>query len=142
MLIFLSDKGISTAELVLAADEALTVMGKLPVGELVKTQSGAPKSMNYRVSVTHTGDLSLLAVASEAVGIDIEKNDRKVPESMKDVRNWTAYEAKRKMTGEGIKLSEVKAGGDYTKGVTFHMFLDGYTVATVGGDETLFVICV
>ena len=61
---------------------------------------------------------------------------------MKDVRNWTAYEAKRKMTGEGIKLSEVKAGGDYTKGVTFHTFLDGYTVATVGGDETLFVICV
>lgn len=142
MLIFFSDKGITSCELEKRADVVLEKIGKKTVDIEGRTGQGAPISRNYRVSVTHTDNVTLLALSDKAVGIDIERNGRRVPKSMKDVRNWTAYEAKRKMTGEGIRLSEIRAGGDYTEGVTFHTFIDGYTVAVAGGDPTLFVICV
>ena len=142
MLIFVSENNIATDELAKRADVALSVVGKPLIGEIKKTETGAPYCKNYCLSVTHTEGVSLLALSSTPVGIDIEKKDRIVPESMKDVRNWTAYEAKCKLGGQGIRLSDVRTGGDYTNGVGFHSFVEGYTLAVVGGNDSLFVIVV
>ena len=100
-----------------------------------RTEKGAPTCKNYGISATHTDGVILLALADVPVGIDVERADRKVPDSMRSVYNWTAYEAKRKMTGEGISLADVRKGGDYTDGVRFHSFLEGKVVAVAGGDD-------
>ena len=142
MLIFFSENCSTTDELATRADVALSVVGKPLIGEIKKTETGAPYCKNYCLSVTHTDGVSLLALSSTPVGIDIEKKDRIVPESMKDVRNWTAYEAKCKLGGQGIRLSDVRTGGDYTNGVGFHSFVEGYTLAVAGGNDSLFVIVV
>lgn len=142
MLIFFSESCSTTDELAKRADVALSVVGKPIIGEIKKTETGAPYCKNYCLSVTHTDGVSLLALSSTPVGIDIEKKDRIVPESMKDVRNWTAYEAKCKLGGQGIRLSDVRTGGDYTNGVGFHSFVEGYTLAVAGGNDSLFVIVV
>ncbi len=142
MLIFLSTVCESSEELVKRADVALGLTGKPIIGNIKKNESGAPYCENYFVSISHTDGVVMLALSDKPVGIDVEKADRKVPVQMKDVFNWTAYEAKCKLSGEGIKLSEVRAGGDYTDGVSFHSFLKGYVIAVAGGDDSVFVVCV
>lgn len=142
MLIFLSTGCESSEELVKRADVALGRTGKPLIGTLKKKESGAPYCDNYFASVSHTDGVVMLALSDKPVGIDVEKADRKVPAQMKDVFNWTAYEAKCKLSGEGIKLQEVRTGGDYTDGVSFHTFLKGYAIAVAGGDDSVFVVCV
>lgn len=142
MLIFLSDSCGGSEELAKRADAALAAVGKPLIKEIKKKESGAPYCDNYYISVTHTDGVVMLALSDKPVGIDAEKSDRKVPETMKDIFNWTAYEAKCKLSADGIKLSEVRAGGDYTDGVSFHTFLRGYVLAIAGGDKDLFVVCV
>lgn len=142
MLIFLSESCNTTDELAKRADVALSLTGKPLIGQIKKTDEGAPYCDRYCLSATHTEKIFVLALSSVPVGIDIEKNDRKVPDSMKDVRNWTAYEAKCKLKGQGIKLSDVRSGGDYTREVSFHGFMEGYTLAVAGGEGALFVAVV
>ena len=141
MLIFLSFDGSGTLELAKRADKVLSATGKPLIGELKKKESGAPYCENYRVSVAHTDDVAVLALASSPVGIDVERSDREVPAPMKDIINWTAYEAKCKLRGDGTRLSEVREGGAFSDGVTFHTFLKGYTIAVAGGDASVFVSC-
>lgn len=142
MLIFLSTDCDNADDLAKRADVALRLTGKPLIGTLKKKESGAPYCDDYYLSVTHTDGVVMLALSDKPVGIDAEKSDRKVPETMKDIFNWTAYEAKCKLSGDGIKLSEVRAGGDYTDGVSFHTFLRGYVLAIAGGNKDLFVVCV
>lgn len=142
MLIFLSTDCDNSDDLAKRADVALRLTGKPLIKGIKKKESGAPYCDNYYISVTHTDGVVMLALSDKPVGIDAEKSDRKVSETMKDIFNWTAYEAKCKLSGDGIKLSEVRAGGDYTDGVSFHTFLRGYVLAIAGGDKDLFVVCV
>lgn len=142
MLIFLSTDCDNSDDLAKRADVALRLTGKPLIKEIKKKESGAPYCDNYYISVTHTDGVVMLALSDKPVGIDAEKSDRKVSETMKDIFNWTAYEAKCKLSGDGIKLSEVRAGGDYTDGVSFHTFLRGYVLAIAGGDKDIFVVCV
>lgn len=142
MLIFVSDSCVDSAELALKADAALRLMDKPLIGNIRKTDKGAPYCNNYKISVTHTDSKILLAVSSLPVGVDIEREDREVPKSMRDVKNWTAYEALCKMRGEGIRLSEVRSGADYANDVRFLYFLKGYVIALAGADENVFVVCV
>lgn len=142
MLIFVSDSCNSTEEIAAKADVVLALAGKPLVGRVERTQNGAPKCKNYKISATHTDGVILLALADVPVGIDVEREDRKPPVSMRSIYNWTAYEAKRKMTGEGIKLAEIREGGDYTDGVSFHSFLDGKIVAIAGGGDDVFTVWV
>lgn len=142
MLIFFSDTCADSQELAERADKALSVIGKPLIGKITKKENGAPLCSNWNMSITHTDGIILLALSSKPVGIDIEREDREVPSSMVDIKNWTAYEAYRKMTGEGIKLSEVREGGDYTREAEFHYFIDGYILAVAGGEGALFTICV
>lgn len=142
MLIFVSESCVDSAELALKADAALGLMDKPLIGDIRKTEKGAPYCNNYKISITHTDGKILLAVSSLPVGVDIEREDREVPKSMHDVKNWTAYEALCKMSGEGIRLSEVKSGADHTNDVRFLYFLKDYVIALAGEDEDVFVICV
>ena len=142
MLIFLSTDCDNSDDLAKRADVALRLTGKPLIKGIKKKESGAPYCDNYYISVTHTDGVVMLALSDKPVGIDAEKSDRKVSETMKDIFNWTAYEAKCKLSGDGIKLSEVRAGGDYTDGVSFHTFLRGYVLAIAGGDKDIFVVCV
>lgn len=142
MLIFLSTDCDNSEELAKRADVALGLTGKPLIGKVKKKESGAPYCDNYCISVTHTDGVAMLALSDKPVGIDVEKKDRTAPETMKDIFNWTAYEAKCKLSGEGIKLSDVRAGGDYTDGVGFHTFLSDYLLAVAGGDEDVFIVCV
>lgn len=135
MLIFYSVSGVTTDELAEMADVALGKRGMAPVGKITRTEKGAPRCGNYCVSFSHTPGLVVMACSDTPVGIDVEKDGRNVPAGMKDVRNWTAYEAKCKLTGEGIKLSEVRKGGDFTQGTRYPYVLKGYTVAVAGGDD-------
>ncbi len=135
MLIFYTVSGVTTDELAEMADVALGKRGMAPVGKITRTKNGAPVSDNYRISFSHTTGLVVMACSDMPVGIDVEKDGRKVPAGMKDVRNWTAYEAKCKLTGEGIKLSEVRKGGDFTPGTRYPYVIKGYTVAVAGGDD-------
>ena len=130
-MIFVSDSCNSTEEIAAKADVVLALAGKPLVGRVERTQNGAPKCKNYKISATHTDGVILLALADVPVGIDVEREDRR-----------TAYEAKRKMTGEGIKLAEIREGGDYTDGVSFHIFLDGKIVAIAGGGDDVFTVWV
>lgn len=142
MLIFVSDTCKTTEEAARKADVVLATAGKPPIGDVQRTEKGAPYCKNYKMSVAHTEGILLLALSHFPVGIDVEREDRKAPESMKSIYNWTAYEAKRKMTGEGISLAEVREGGDHTEGVSFHTFLDGKVVAVAGGDGDVFAVWV
>lgn len=142
MLIFLSTGCESSEELTKKADVALKLSGKPLIGNVKKTDNGAPHCDNYFISFSHTDGVVMLALSDKPVGIDVEKSGRTVPSQMKDIFNWTAYEAKCKLSGEGIKLSEVRAGGDFKDGVSFHSFLDGYVIAVAGGEDSVFVICV
>lgn len=135
MLIFVSTSCKTTEEIAAKADVVLAAAGKPLIGRVDRTEKGAPTCKNYGISATHTDGVILLALADVPVGIDVERADRKVPDSMRSVYNWTAYEAKRKMTGEGISLADVREGGDYTDGVRFHSFLEGKVVAVAGGDD-------
>lgn len=142
MLIFVSNSCKTTEEIAAKADAVLEAAGKPLIGRVERTQNGAPICKNYKMSVAHTDGVILLALADVPVGIDVEREDRKPVGSMKSIHNWTAYEAKRKMTGEGIRLSEVREGGDYADGVSFHTFLEGKTVAVAGGDDDVFAVWV
>lgn len=142
MLIFVSTSCSTTEEIAAKADVVLTAAGRPQIGKVWRTQNGAPVCGHYKISASHTDGVILLALADVPVGIDVEREDRKVPESMRSIYNWTAYEAKRKMTGEGISLAEVREGGDHTEGVSFHTFLDGKVVAVAGGDGDVFAVWV
>lgn len=140
MLIFFSENGDSSARLAEKADKALEKEGKKPIGLISKTNKGAPVCENGYVSFSHTEGLTLMAFSDVPVGIDVEKEGRKVPSQMKDVKNWTAYEAKCKMSGEGISLAEVRQGGDFTKGVRYIAVSEGYVVAVAGGDSETHIV--
>lgn len=142
MLIFVSTSCTDSAELAGRADAALSAIGKPPIGKIRKTDKGAPLCDNGYISVTHTDGIILLALSDKPIGIDAEKDGRTVPVSIGDIANWTAYEALCKLRGDGIRLSEIRAGGDFGKEVKFLTFLKGYTVAVAGGDDSVYVICV
>lgn len=142
MLIFLSTDCKDTRELAERADVALGIIGRPLIGDIGRTDDGAPVCGNWNMSVTHTDGIIMLALSDKPVGIDVEKTSREVPPAMRGIENWTAYEANCKLRGNGIKMSEVRQGGDHTDGVSFHYFLQGYTLAVAGGDGTIFVVCV
>lgn len=140
MLIFFSKSGDNSVQLAEKADFFLKNEGKKGIGRISKTQKGAPVCENGYVSFSHTEGLILMAFSDVPVGIDVEKETRRVPAQMKDVKNWTAYEAKCKMSGEGISLAEIRQGGDFTEGVRYIDVAEGYVVAVAGGDRETYIV--
>lgn len=132
MILFAYDGEIAREELLSAIDEKLKERGEKPIGTIRYDERGAPVCKGYFVSITHTGAKIVIAVSATPVGIDLEKSDR--ASRVSDIQSWTAYEARRKLTGEGIRLSDVREGLPREEARYFDIF-PGYTLAVAGGER-------
>lgn len=129
------------SELIRSADVFLEGKNLARIGEIKKTAKGAPYCDNYFLSVTHTDNVILLAVSTSPVGVDAEKNDRSTPRGfVGGIANWTAMEAVGKASGEGISLSDVKSGRDFTSKVSFVDVRQDITVAVCTTASPIFVV--
>ena len=132
MMLFAYDGEIAREELLAAIDEKLKERGEKPIGAIRYDERGVPVCENHFVSITHTDAKIVIAVSAMPVGIDLEKSDR--ASRVSDIQSWTAYEAHRKLTGEGIRLSDVREGLPREEARYFDIF-PGYTLAVAGGER-------
>ena len=133
MILFAYDGDIAREDLLAAIDEELKARGETPIGAIRYDERGAPVCENCFVSITHTDAKIVIAVSVSPVGVDIEKSNRALPRGISGVNAWTAYEAHCKLTGEGIRLSDVREGVPHIEARYFDIFY-GYTLAVAGGD--------
>lgn len=139
MMIFAAHNAPDRDALIAAIDAELRETGLAGLGQVRYDDRGAPRCDNHFVSITHTDAKIIVAVSASPVGVDIERTNRKPPRGAGDMRRWTAYEAWAKMRGDGIRLSEVRAGVPDVAARYFDIF-DGYTVAVAGGDPDCTVV--
>lgn len=134
MILFAYDGEIDREELLSAIDEKLKERGEKPIGTIRYDERGAPVCEGHFVSITHTGAKIVIAVSATPVGVDIERSDRVPPRGAADIKRWTAYEAHCKLTGTGVRLSDVRRGLPHFDVRYFDIF-GGYTLAVAGGDS-------
>lgn len=134
MILFAYDGEIAREELLSAIDEKLKERGEKPIGTIRYDERGAPVCEGYFVSITHTGAKIVIAVSATPVGIDLEKSDRVPLRGAADIKRWTAYEAHCKLTGAGVRLSDVREGLPREEARYFDIF-PGYTLAVAGGER-------
>ncbi len=53
-------------------------------------------------SISHTGNIIVMVVSIKPVGVDVERNDRKISSRLGGISEWTRREAYGKMIGVGI----------------------------------------
>lgn len=81
-------------------------------------ENGRPVADGAQISLAHTDGMAACAVGRAAVGVDIERRDRKFSAAMQKryptLDDWLALEACVKMTGEGLNAigKYVRAGGE------------------------------
>ena len=67
-------------------------------------EHGRPVSTGLFVSISHAGELVVVAAAESAVGVDVERVDADVPpEFARDAAAWTRIEAVLKAAGHGLR---------------------------------------
>ena len=68
-------------------------------------EHGPPQVDGLFLSVAHADDVAVVAAASTAVGVDIEREDAEVPaEFAADAAGWTRLEAVLKADGRGFRV--------------------------------------
>lgn len=139
MILYACDGEIGREELLAQIDADLFERGQEPLSPIGYSDRGAPIGRHHFVSITHTGTKIVIAVSSSPVGVDIERNDRKLALRGADVAAWTAYEATAKLRGDGIRLSEVRDGVPKCEARYFDIFCD-HTTAVAGGDPSCTVV--
>lgn len=65
-------------------------------------RQGKPIGEKLNLSIAHTANKYVLAVSDREVGVDIERQDRKISSKLGDIRLWTQKEAYGKMLGTGL----------------------------------------
>lgn len=140
MKIFVSYDCKDSGQLIARIDEYLLQNGEKPVGIVVRDERGKPYCDNYKISITNTDGIIIVAISDKDVGVDIEKKTRKVVPVMQDIYNWTAMEAKAKLTGKGIELSRIRRGENFKDGITFSEDIDGYVIAIAGEDKSISIV--
>lgn len=137
ILLFITRKG--------RANDALSEIG---VASLSKNEQGAPyiEGSDIKVSVSHKGDIVVLACSTAPVGVDIE--DVTVPRNVERMgrlfhesekatslydfyKIWTAKEAEGKRVGTGVNTEILRAKTEGAK----YMDYGDYLICVIGEGE-------
>ncbi len=73
--------------------------------EIYTDKNGKPLCDNAYFSISHTGDVALLAISDSPIGADMEKAARKMPAALSQfsICDWTDAEAAAKLLGKPIR---------------------------------------
>lgn len=101
--------------LLLMALEKENIFISKPLEYIYRGSKPYLKDYEYYYNLSHTGDLIVLAISNQEIGIDIEEQSRAIKKvkGISTIKEWTITEAAVKYLGTGIKdLKKIKIGED------------------------------
>lgn len=108
----------------LANGKPVLLLDKKPIGD---------------ISISHTENVLIMAFSELKVGVDIERNDRKISQKLcDDIKKWTQIEAYGKYLGSGITKSLIKE--NIPQGLVESFFWEEYVVSVASEDKKLDII--